>query len=276
MTAEWQTPPDADVILRASGGKEFHAHKLILSLASPVFRDMFSVPQPPSTKSLELPIVDVNDPPEVLEMFLQIIYPTPNPLINDIETLTSIVRMADKYNAGAILDVHKEYLLSMYIDSPPVHIYAILYVCGREKEAEAAARLVSFASLASLNSHPILRLMTVEHYQRLVKFMDARGKRMREILSDRRAEFEKDIYCSNPIWHQLFVGAVVTSLQAAFEENPRIRVAEALGIALSGLPTHTFSPCRESCIYGARRLQEFAESVLKDLIKMAEEFPWEQ
>lgn len=119
MVANWQNPSDADVVLRASGGKEFHVHKFILSLASPTFKDMFSVPQPPPTESSQLPIVDVDDPPEALEIFLQIIYPNRNPLINNIETLVSILRLADKYNAEAIRDVHAYYLPLMYSNLPP-------------------------------------------------------------------------------------------------------------------------------------------------------------
>jgi len=251
MAAEWQTPNDADVILRSSGGKEFHAHKIVLSLASPVFRDMFSVPQPPPTESSELPIVDVHDPPEVLEIFLQIIYPTPNPLINDTETLASVVRLADKYNAGVILDAQKEYLLSTCLNFPPIHIYATLCICGREKEAEAAARRVSFASLASLSSHPLLHLMTAEHYQRLVRFMVARDKRMREILSGHRARIEMNlpVSCSS-VDHRLYTGTVVASLQEAFEENPCVRAVEALGV-VSSAPL-TFSPCRENCVFCVR------------------------
>jgi len=282
MTAEWQIPPDADVILRASGGKEFHAHKIVLSLASPVFRDMFSVPQPQPTESSKLAVVDVHDPPEALETFLQIVYPTPDPPINDTETLASVLRLADKYNAGAILDICKEYLLSTCPDSPPIYIYAILCICGREKEAEAAARRVPLASLASLGSHPLLRLMTVEHHRRLTRFVVTRGERMREILSDRRAEFVKRLLSScssgssNTMWHWLYFNTVIASLQAAFEVNPGVRVAEALGIVSSAPPMHAFSPCWSGCIYGARRLREYAESVLNDLIKMAEELPWEQ
>jgi len=275
MATEWKTLPGADVILRAPGGKEFHAHTIVLSLASTVFADMFSLPQRPPAEPSRLPVVDIHDSPEAFEMFLQIIYPTPNPPINDIETLASILRLADKYNAGAVLEVHKEYLLSMCLNSPPVHIYAILCVCGREKEAEAAARRVSFASLASLSSHPLLRVMTTEHYHRLVGFMVARDKRMREILRDRRAEFERNLPspCCNA-FHQLHAGTVVTSLQAAFEANPCVRVAEALGIVFSTSPA--FSLCNISCVYGVRRLQEFTELILKDLVKMGEELPWEQ
>ena len=115
MTTEWQNLPDADIILRASGGKEFHAHKLVLSLASPVFRDMFSVPQPPPTnESPKLPVVDVHDSPEALEIFLQFIYPIRNPVIRDAYTLASIVRLADKYDAKDAVNLHKGYPPSMY------------------------------------------------------------------------------------------------------------------------------------------------------------------
>ena len=276
MAAEWQTPPGADVILRTSAsGREFHAHKIIISLASPVFRDMFSVPQPPPAESSRLPIVDISDSPEAMEVFLRIIYPTPNPPINDIETLASILRLADKYNAEAIFDVHKEYLLSMYIDSPPVHIYAIFCICGREQEAEAAARRVPFASLADLSSHPLLSLMTVEHYHRLVRFMLARDKRMREILDERRQETRRNLplHCRDAA-HHLYSGALVASLQVAFEGNPCIRPAEALGIVLSA--PFTFSPCAVDCIYIVRWLREYAELILADLVRMGKELPWER
>jgi len=38
--------PDAEIILRALGPprRDFRVHKLVLSLASPVFKDMFSFP----------------------------------------------------------------------------------------------------------------------------------------------------------------------------------------------------------------------------------------
>jgi hypothetical protein len=55
------------------------------------------------------------------------------------------------------LGVHKGHLSLMYTDSPHQHT-------GREKDAEAAARRVPFASVTSLSGH-LLCLMTVEHYQ---------------------------------------------------------------------------------------------------------------
>jgi len=275
MAVEWQTPPGADIILRASGGREFHAHKIILSLASPVFGDMFSLPQQPPTESSRLPTVDVHDPPEALKTFLQIIYPTPNPPINDIEALAPVLRLADKYNARAVLDAHREYLLSMCLDSPPIHVYAILCICGNEEGAEAAARRVPFASLAALNSHPLLSLMTVEHYHRLMRFMVARDKRMREILDERLQDIRMNLplHCHDAA-HQLYPSTLITSLQVAFEANPCVRSAEALSIVLSA-PV-TFTPCGNDCIYIVPWLREYAELALMGLVKMGEELPWER
>ncbi|OJT03115.1 hypothetical protein TRAPUB_6303 [Trametes pubescens] len=42
---------DADLILRSSDNIDFHVHRIILTLASPVFAGMFTTPQPPDTNS---------------------------------------------------------------------------------------------------------------------------------------------------------------------------------------------------------------------------------
>ena len=275
MAAEWQTPPGADVILRASGGKEFHAHKIVLSLASPVFRDMFSVPQPPPTESSELPIVDVNDPPEAFGIFLQTIYPTRNPLITDVETLVAVLRLADKYDAKDVLDIHKDHLPSLSSNLPPIHIYAILCACGRDEEAGAAARRVSFASLNTLDSNPILQLITATHYQRLVSLITTRDERMRGIIKIHRQRIRDDEWnnsCPKDAAHRLYSGIIVASLQAAFEANPCVQVTEALGV-VSSYP-HTFSPCRSDCRYNLRGLRDYSEGLLKELVEMAEKLPW--
>lgn len=274
MSAEWQPPSDPDVILRAPGGTVFSVHKLILSIASPVFRDMFSVPQPPPTdESSELPIVDVNDPPEALEAFLRIIYPIRNPLIDDVETLVSVLRLADKYDAKDALNVHHGHFPSMYTNFSPVETYAILCACGREKEAEAAARRVPFASLDALDSNPLLQLITTTQYQGLVSFMTARDERMRDIVRDHHRVIANDGYptCNDPA-HQLYSSTIVASLQAAFEADPCVRVPEALGIVSSALLT--FSPCADDCRYNIRGLQKYAEGLLKELVEMAENLMW--
>jgi hypothetical protein len=273
MAAEWKNPPDADVILRAPGGKELHAHKLVLSLASPVFRDMFSVPQPPAEPSRTLTdIVEVDDPPETLELFLQIIYPIPNPPISDVETFASLLRLTDKYDAKVAPDIHKNYLPSMR-SNYPLQTYAILCAFGDEKEAEAVARCAPFESLARPNSSPLFDLMTTMQYHRLVSFMISRDQRMREIVHRHREVItSNELHRCGDSAHQLYSGTVVTTLQAAFEADPCVRVADALTLALSA-PT-TFTICKASCRYGALGLRGYAEGLLKELVKMAENLPW--
>jgi len=244
---EWQNPPDADIILRASGGKQFHAHKLVLSLASPVFRDMFSVHQPPDSGPPKTPIVDVDNPPDPLEMFLQIIYPVRTPSISDAEALASLSQTS-------------------------IHMYAIFCAYGREKEAEAAARRVSFASLAHLNSSPLLRLMTVEYYQRLLGFIVARDQRTREIVIRHREKIANDNdYVRYSDAHPMYSNIVVAAVQAGFEANPCVRVIEALGLVSS---THRFPLCSIKCKHSTGGLQRYAEALLKELVEMTESLPW--
>ena len=274
MVANWQNPSDTDVVLRASGGKEFHAHKFILSLASPTFKDMFSVPQPPPTESSQLPIVDVDDPPEALEIFLQIIYPNRNPLINNIETLVSILHLADKYNAEAIRDVHAYYLPPMYSNLPPVQMYAILCACGRERDAGAAARRVSFASLETLDSNPLLQFITTAQYQRLVSFMTVRDRKMRQIVNKHRAKIARSkSYSCKDTAHVLFSSILVGTLQAAFEADPSIQVVEALSL-VSRAPC-AFPQCGDNCRYNVAGLRDYAEGLLEELVEMVQNLPWE-
>jgi len=96
--------PDADIILRALGPpkRDFRVHKLVLSLASPVFKDMFSLPQPTSddlrkSSVAELEIVEVTDPTDALDVILRMIYPFAPPSFDgSLDTLVECLVIADK------------------------------------------------------------------------------------------------------------------------------------------------------------------------------------
>ena len=274
MVTEWPNPPDADVILRASGGKEFHAHKLVLSLASPVFRDMFSVPQPPPPEPSQLPIIDVNDPPEALEAFLRFIYPTRNPLIDNVETLASLIRLVDKYDSKDVLDVHGPYPPPTYTDFSPIEMYLTLCACGREEQAEAAARCVPFASLKTLDSNPLLQLITTTQYQQLLSFLTARDQRMREIVGRHQAKIDGRFptQCRDLV-HSLYSGTIASTIQAAFEMDPCVRVGEALGLVASA--PHTSPQCSDDCKYSVGGVRRYAEELLEELVGMAQDLSWE-
>ena len=75
MSHDFSDSPTADIILRSSGPKivEFRTHRAILSIASPIFEVMFSLPQPGIEKSL--PVCDLSEDAKTVEVLLRLIYP---------------------------------------------------------------------------------------------------------------------------------------------------------------------------------------------------------
>ena len=96
---------DSDVVLVIEG-KEFHVHRCILSLQSPIFKAMFNGNFKDSTQEkIELK----DDKHEVMSLFLKLLYPT-NMLDEDDSTVEikdenvlSIVELADKYRARNVI-----------------------------------------------------------------------------------------------------------------------------------------------------------------------------
>lgn len=75
MPHDFDKSPTADIVLRSGGPDivEFRAHRTILSIASPVFETMFSLPQPGAEKSL--PVCDLSEDPNTLQALLKFVYP---------------------------------------------------------------------------------------------------------------------------------------------------------------------------------------------------------
>ncbi|KAK7012966.1 hypothetical protein R3P38DRAFT_2547565, partial [Favolaschia claudopus] len=59
----------ADTILRSSDGIDFHVWRVILSSASPFFKDMFSLPQDTSSEA-GTPVIPVAENSQLLDAFL--------------------------------------------------------------------------------------------------------------------------------------------------------------------------------------------------------------
>ena len=164
--------PNGDVILRtqSSPNRDFRVHKLILSLASPFFADMFTLPQPVRLGGGdELAVVDVTDPPQALDLILRLIYPSflpPN--IDSLDLLVEGLGIADKYNiesARARLRMQ----LAKFINDAPLRVYAIASRFGFEEEAEAASSLTTTRYLPALIDLPDdMKYVPVSAYHKLV------------------------------------------------------------------------------------------------------------
>jgi hypothetical protein len=90
--------PTADFVLRSGlPVTDFHVHRLLLSLASPFFDQMLSLPQPSPKELVKIPVVEVSEAPEILQLLLQFVYPAPNPIIDDdLDILILVLHAAIK------------------------------------------------------------------------------------------------------------------------------------------------------------------------------------
>ena len=130
--------PDADVILRSSDGKELRVHKLILSLASPVFQAMFSLPQPTEPTS-QVSTVDVPESSDIFQPFIQHLYPHSPPGVSDLATWEALYTVADKYNTEVVMDSLRNMLISLFLETSPLRVYALASHWGLEEEAKSAS-----------------------------------------------------------------------------------------------------------------------------------------
>jgi len=146
---------DGDVILRTRGAysRDFRVHKLVLSLASPVFKDMFTIPQPSPAASGHIDIVDVADPPRALEVILQFIYPSPPPEVNDLTLLSEILVLADKYDIKTAQSRFRPSLMG-FAKTEPLRVFAIACQLGFEDEMKIASSHVKLFDTLELTELP--------------------------------------------------------------------------------------------------------------------------
>jgi hypothetical protein len=134
---------DADIILRSSDQVDFLVYKVILSKSSPVFKTMFSLPQPVTViKQDSRSIIDLAETSKILEVLLSVIYPhtlmTANPLSLDdaIATLNATRKYEMDTASRRIMD-------STYVDvlqSRPVEAFCAAFSCGLREAAQVAAK----------------------------------------------------------------------------------------------------------------------------------------
>ena len=163
--------PDGDIILRAThdtDARDFRVHKIFLSFASPVFKDMFKLPQPPSATST-VDIIDMNDPPRALDAILRFIYPAADPpTINDVAFLSEVLILADKYQIDFARSRLRP-LLMEFAKADPLRTYAIACRLGFEAEMKVASWNTRSINLLGLTELPDeFKHLSCMEYHRLV------------------------------------------------------------------------------------------------------------
>ncbi|KAJ6549880.1 hypothetical protein B0H19DRAFT_1298234 [Mycena capillaripes] len=121
----------ADVIPRSSDGAEFHVHRVILSLVSPVCETMFSLPQPNSSPAV--PVIDLEENSATLDQALRFSYPAAHPTFKTLDELQEIIHiLVSKYDMQS--------LVPRYLVSNRFGAYAIAFSHGWEDIGKVAAQ----------------------------------------------------------------------------------------------------------------------------------------
>ncbi|KAI0041938.1 hypothetical protein FA95DRAFT_1500744, partial [Auriscalpium vulgare] len=122
----------ADIILRSSDNVHFRVSRFILSIASPVFADMFNLGKPleaidghSSEENHDgLPVVPLVEDSRTLNLLLRWCYPVKPPKLTTLEDARRMVSITQKYAVDAFDDVIDE-ALRAHIVSDPVAIVAV-------------------------------------------------------------------------------------------------------------------------------------------------------
>ena len=176
MSSYQFTADDADIVLRASRcdvPREFRVHKTILSIASPVFKDMFGIPQPVSSTTpagATAPVIDVDDTPEDLENFLCMIYPFGFPTTPTLDAILRALVMVDKYQVqDTSLRLLRSLLVSPeFLKYDPVRVYSIACHWKFKEEADLAASYTSSCDILAFICEEDIRRMTSMEYHRIL------------------------------------------------------------------------------------------------------------
>lgn len=133
----------ADIILRTCDDTKFYVHQLILSMASPIFRDMFVVGQSSvsgedSGGNAAKPVVLITEDSAVIDRLLRFCYPVADPVV-PLEELPEVMEAARKYDIGFIFEALKG---TLYRDELfyPLQVYAIAARFALEDLAASAAK----------------------------------------------------------------------------------------------------------------------------------------
>ncbi|KAJ8472731.1 hypothetical protein ONZ51_g8318 [Trametes cubensis] len=129
---------DADLVLRSSDDVDFWVYKIILAKASPVFRDMFTLPREAHAKRQ---VVTLTEDADTIERLLRILYPVEWPKFASYDEVRLVLAAAHKYMIPFVTSNLKD-VLHRFIESKPLDVYATAYSHQAREVAVAAAKVL--------------------------------------------------------------------------------------------------------------------------------------
>ena len=273
MFSEHLDMTEADVILRSVDGQQLRAHKSTLSLASPVFHDMFTLPQPPSPEPLSVPVVDMCETAKVLDAFLRCVYPVPKPIVKDLDLLEALVAAAKKYETQVVLQLVGTWLVvPETLKEDPLHVYTIACTSA---DLQEPARIAGKCMTYNMVAHPYWdnnpACLTTLDLRRLIVYLVAREKAAEIITEKPSSSMFYDIRCDckTQTKTQLMkeIGQVIL---AAFLADPTLITERAVGLVYKQLGEIQSCRATKGCFLTARG-EEYARELVSELEFMSDE-----
>ena len=213
--------PDADFILRSSDNVDFRVYRMFLAYASPVFKDMFALPQvPQSDNSNEtkdgLPVVQMTEKKKTVEMLLLRCYPmaaVDPPALEELEDVCALLEAAIKYNVERVEKrVRGGLVAPHFLETDPIRVFAIACRYSLLEEAKVAARATLSQPILSRPYGPELEFMTAGKFYRLLQYHGECVREVQNILTDSGwsdDQFSRCLHCN--AWSRVkekIVGAI--------------------------------------------------------------------
>jgi hypothetical protein len=173
---------NADVVIRAADALDFRVHKVILSLVSPFFKTMFTIPQPPTDTPGTLPHIDVSESAKTWEKILRTIYLMPI-FVNNLDDLESLLLAATKYEMEFVINSHKKKIENRrFVQLEPLRLYALACTCGCDNQAKYVAKSAELLTVVRRSKGDDLNGVTVASYRRLITFLVERDNELDPLL----------------------------------------------------------------------------------------------
>ncbi|KAG7447703.1 uncharacterized protein BT62DRAFT_789336 [Guyanagaster necrorhizus] len=238
---------DADIILVGGDDQKrrFAVHKCILSAASPVFKDMFMLPQPKVIGDA-LPVINMTESSKILSVFLQFIYPVPNPTISSLEELVLVLEAAKKLDVDVAIDsLRKQLIHSNNVDNEPLRVYAIAARFDLQEELKVAAKYTLKKNVLDCPLSKDLKYITAYDYHRLLDLHRRHSRAMQAALLPKRYACSGH-NCNPARWWTAFVEAANKELS----ERPSTDIIFQPEFLLRCLPPQNYCSL---CAYSALR-----------------------
>ena len=138
--------PDASVIVRSSDQVIFRVHKSVLSMSSPFFKDLLSLPQPPDAEFVDgLPVVALPEDSGLLNSLISLLYPITLVIPDSYQKVFALLAVCQKYEMESVQFIIRAAIKAEKFPTPVkaegFSAYAIASNMRLVPEAEDAARL---------------------------------------------------------------------------------------------------------------------------------------